>query len=114
MMNFASTQIIAPSGKQRITEPPTIRVSDHTPMTKLNEIYPKGIPVYAKQPTLSINGMDCYEIVAERKYLADLAEVVAQDATPIDICFAFISNGVVAVPSEWVEVEIQQSAPGGL
>lgn len=93
-----NTSVVCP-----ITDFSTIRLRKETPLCSLNDLFPSGVPVFSPEPTLSINGWDCYEVIHHGVNTCDLTIALFQPNSPINLCRVFLEWGIVAIPSEWVE-----------
>lgn len=80
-----------------------IRLKADSPLSRLNELFPTGIPVVSSQPNLWIGQWECFEVRFSAVNLADLAIALFQFRVPDELCLAWLEWSIVAVPFEWTE-----------
>lgn len=80
-----------------------VQIASETPLRRLAEIFPQGIPIAAPFPSLDLNGVECYEVLWQGRRLDDLLPAIFDPAVPDLLGRAWLDYQVLALPVEWVE-----------
>lgn len=88
-----------------------IRIKDDCPMSGLNQLFPVGIPVHTKKPTIITEEYACYELDFGSRAIdvCELMQAVFSQDAPVELCRIFLVWNIIAIPSAWVQGEFSDA-----
>jgi hypothetical protein len=89
---------------------PKIRLKADCPLAKLNEIFPKGVPVGSTEPLLLVQNQPCLALFLRTptarlhdELIDQVLAALQDDAVPVSITLTVAEAAIVPILPEWVE-----------
>lgn len=81
-----------------------MELKSNSPLAKLNDLFPEGIPTVSNEPNLLVMGQECWELNLEglsKQQFQQIAAIVLQDTVPLPIQVGLVFQGILAIPNDW-------------
>lgn len=84
-----------------------MELKPNSPLAKLNDLFPSGIPTVSNEPNLLVMDQECWQLNLEglsKQQSQQIAAIVLQDAVPLPIQAGLLFRGILAIPNDWVSL----------
>ena len=84
-----------------------MELKPNSPLAKLNDLFPAGIPTVSNEPNLLVMNQECWQLNLEglsKQQFQQIAAIVLQDVVPLPIQAGLLFRGILAIPNDWVSL----------